>query len=215
MKTKSFLITTVLLIAVALSACGPKASDVPTATPVDVNAIAQQAIATFSMGLTMTAFAQPTATLTPPPTATNTQFATLTVIGGGTAVSAPTSSCNNSAYVSDVTVPDGTVMAPGQTFAKTWLVLNTGTCTWTAAFKAGFGYGSPMGGQAVPIGKEVKPGDKVEVTVNMVAPATGGDASGFWRLMDDKGGYFGTNLSVLIKVVGSGAAPSATPTATP
>ncbi len=214
MKTKSFLTTTVLLLAVALSACGPKAADVPTPTPVDVNAVAQQAIATFSMGLTMTAFAQPTATATLAPPPTNTAFATLTILGGSTAVSAPTSSCNNSAYVSDVTVPDGTVMAPGQTFSKTWLVLNTGTCTWTAAFKAGFGYGGPMGGQAVTIGKEVKPGEKVEVTVNMVAPAAAGDASGVWRLMDDKGGFFGTNLSVVIKVVGT-AVKSPTPTATP
>jgi len=215
MKTKSFLITNFLLAAFVLSACGSKTPDLPTATPVDVNAVAQQAIATFSMGLTMTAFAQPTATFTPPPTATNTQFATLTILGNaGTPVSAPTSSCNNSSYVSDVTVPDGTVMAPGQTFPKTWLVRNSGTCTWLATFKLGFGYGNPMGGQATPIGKEVKPGDQIEVTVNLIAPAAAGDASGVWRLMDDKGAFFGTNLSVVIKVVGA-AAKSPTPTETP
>ena len=41
------------------------------------------------------------------------------------------SGCNNAAYVSDVTVADGDDMAPGETFTKTWELLNTGSCSWS------------------------------------------------------------------------------------
>ena len=35
------------------------------------------------------------------------------------------------AFVSDVTIPDGTVMAPGQSFTKTWKLKNIGTTSWS------------------------------------------------------------------------------------
>jgi hypothetical protein len=211
MKTKNLVwFTTLLVIALVLSACGAKNQE-PTPTPVDVNAIAVNAIQTFSMQLTMTAFAQPTATQTPvPPTNTNPP-ATFILVGTGSPAAAPTSTCDVSAYVQDVTVPDGTVMAPGQVFVKKWEVKNTGTCTWTATYKLGFGYGNPMGGSPASIGKTVAPGATVTLEITLTAPSTAGDASGVWRLQNDKGTFFGTNLTVVIKVSGS---PAKTPTPT-
>jgi len=43
--------------------------------------------------------------------------------------------CDNSVYVNDVTIPDGTVMTPGQTFTKAWAVQNAGTCTWNTNYR--------------------------------------------------------------------------------
>ena len=37
-------------------------------------------------------------------------------------------------FMADITVPDGTTIAPRTTFTKTWQLRNTGSCTWSAAF---------------------------------------------------------------------------------
>ena len=208
-----------VILALTLSACGG-ADEVPTPTPVDPNLIAAQAIATFSMGLTQTAFANPTATFTLTPVPTNTFAATFAPLGTNTPGVAPTSGCDVSVFVTDVTVPDGTVMAPGQNFDKTWRIQNSGTCAWTATYKAvftGSGNGA-LGGATTPIGKVVNPGETIDITVEFVAPTTGGDYVSWWKLQNDSSVFFGTPFSVAIKVVGATAAtatPTETPTATP
>lgn len=212
-----------LVFTLILSACGGSSKE-PTPTPVDPNLVAAQAIATFAMGLTQTAFAQPTATYTLEPTATNTlppvTFGALTT----NTSAAPVNTCDVSVFVTDVTIPDGTPTAPGQTFVKTWRVQNSGTCTWTATYKAVFtGSGNgPLGGVTTPIGKTVKPGDPLEISISFTAPTTAGDYVSWWKLQNDKGEFFGTAFSVAIKVVGAPAAtgtatatPTETPTATP
>ncbi|MCQ3947270.1 MAG: hypothetical protein DPW21_11335 [Anaerolineae bacterium] len=131
---------------------------------------------------------------------------------------APTSSCDVSLFIADVTVPDGTPVAPGQAVDKTWRIQNGGTCTWTATYKAvftGVGNGGPMGGATTPIGKTVKPGESIEITIHFVAPTTPGDYTSWWKLQNDAGAFFGTPLSVAIKVVGSAPAATAAPTEEP
>jgi len=213
MKTRKLIVISALLIvALALGACGSKEPETPTPTPIDVNAIAVQAIQTFSMQLTMTAFAQPTATQTPIPTATIGVQPTFVVLGTNT--SAPVNSCNNSLWLSDVTIPDGTIVQGGQEFTKTWLVQNIGTCTWTTGYKVAFGgIGIGMSSQPTPLSKAVAPGEQIQVSVKLVAPTTAGEIpQSYWKLQDDKGVFFGTWLTVVIKVA---AAPkTATPTET-
>jgi len=213
-KPKTLWLPVLLVFALILTACGGKSTE-PTPTPVDPNLVAAQAIATFAMGLTQTALANPTETptITPVPTETPT-FAPLVT---NTPAAAPTSSCDVSIFIDDVTVKDGTPMAPGQEFTKTWRLQNGGTCTWMATYKAvftGVGNGGPMGGATTPIGKEVKPGETIEITIKFTAPATAGDFVSWWKLQTDTGVFFGTPFSVAIKVVGAPAA-TATPTDEP
>lgn len=205
------------VFALVLSACGGKSKE-PTPTPMDPNLIAAQAIATFAMGLTQTAFAQPTATLTPAPSATNTVAPTFAALGTNTS-SVPANTCDVSVFVSDVTVPDGTPMAPGQVFVKTWKIQNSGTCAWTATYKTVFtGSGNgPMGGASTPIGKIVKPGESIDISISFTAPTTGGDYVSWWKLQNDASVFFGTPFSVAIKVAGAAATGTATtePTVAP
>ena len=219
-NSKSILLTVFLVLVLALSACGATNQE-PTPTPIDPNLVAQQAIQTFAMGLTMTAFAQPTATATLTPAPTNTNPPPTFIVLGTNAAGSTTvvSSCNNSLWISDISIPDGTPMAPGQTFTKTWMVKNVGTCTWTPTFKIAFGgIGVPMGGQATAIGKTVKPNEQIEISVNLTAPNSSGDLQSYWKLQDDTGVFFGTYLTVVIKVAGptsTKAPPTDTPTPTP
>ena len=155
--------------------------------------------------------------------------------GGPTNTPVPTTatiqptSCDKAAFVADVTVPDGTVMNPGQAFTKTWELKNVGTCAWTSAYQLVFVSGAQMGGpnsanfplqqgQTIPVGKNVR------VSVNLTAPMTAGSYRGYWMFKNPSGQQFGigsqgtTPWWVDIKVSGptvTPGGPTATPSATP
>ncbi len=123
--------------------------------------------------------------------------------------------CDNSVFVSDVTFPDGTVVTPGETFTKTWLMQNNGTCTWDTTYSIAFVSGDAMSGVKTPLTLSVPPGQQVKVSVNLTAPATTGDDKGYWQLMNGSGAFFGNQVYVLVKVVAATAtATTAPPTAT-
>jgi hypothetical protein len=133
---------------------------------------------------------------------------TVTPLGAGSGASTGGSGttgteCDNSVFIADVTVPDGTEMKPGQDFKKTWSIQNTGTCTWNEGYYLAFGWGEAMQGQNWEIQKKkdfVEPGQTKEITVEMVAPDTAGDHNGCWRMKNDRDQFFGTALCVAIKV---------------
>jgi hypothetical protein len=120
--------------------------------------------------------------------------------------------CDNSAFVADVTIPDHTILAPGQVFEKTWTLKNTGTCTWKPGYVITFTSGNNMRGNARSINQSVAPQEQVNVTVKLFAPNTPGDYSGVWRLANGRGEEFGEFVSVVISVAGAGT-PILTPEA--
>ncbi len=132
--------------------------------------------------------------ITPMPTATFTPL--------------PSRSCvNNSTFVADVTVSDGTVFAPGQTFDKIWRVRNTGTCAWGAGDVLAFVGGEAMTTTtaiALPI---TAPGAAADLRVAMTAPTKPGGHTGSWRLKGAGGAFFGATLNVVINVASSAPNP--------
>lgn len=154
-------------------------------------------------------------TLTPPPLiigVTNTpalsglptaipSFTPAPVAGGVATTAAQV--CKNSAFVADVTIPDGTVMKPGQKFTKIWSVQNTGFCAWDEGFGIVFWAGDSMNGQNdfFSAGETVQPGGVVDMAIDMKAPWTAGEYIGHWVMIDDNGKTFGSDLVVYIKVV--------------
>jgi len=94
--------------------------------------------------------------------------------------------------VRDVTIPDNTVLPPGQTFVKTWRLRNDGTCTWTTGYALVFVGGDSLSGPAaVPLPAPVAPGNTVDLSVTLTAPAANGTYEGRWRLRNASGGLFG------------------------
>jgi hypothetical protein len=121
----------------------------------------------------------PTATPLPP---TSTPLPTATAV----------SYCDWVTFVKDVTIPDGTKFAPGEIFAKTWRLKNRGTCTWTPDYMLVFTSGEPMGGTtAVRLPGNVAPGQSVDVSVTLTAPAKRGRYVGYWMLRNPLGTLFG------------------------
>ncbi len=95
-------------------------------------------------------------------------------------------------FIGDITVPDGTVMKPGQSFTKTWRVRNDGTCVWgptghdlhAIAFTSGDQMSAP---KQVSLPGVVDPGQTADVSVSMVAPTTPGNYIGYWMFRVDVG----------------------------
>ena len=82
--------------------------------------------------------AQPVIQITDTPAVMLEVTPTLSILPLATQTSAPLAGaatntgplCKNSAFVADVTIPDGTVLKPGEKFTKIWSVQNTGICAW-------------------------------------------------------------------------------------
>jgi hypothetical protein len=113
------------------------------------------------------------------------------------------------AYVADLNLDDQNmtappVMQPGQSFAKSWRVRNSGTCEWNANFALVYTNGNrpeaAMGAQPVLMGRTVAPGETIDLTASLTAPTTYGVFQAFWQMRDDTGKLFGEVVWVGIQV---------------
>jgi len=103
--------------------------------------------------------------------------------------------CNQARFVKDVTVKDGTLFDPDEDFTKTWRMENTGTCTWTHEYELVFRSGEKMDGpSAVILNAKVKPGETIDISVNLTAPKKSGEYTGYWALRDEAGRIFGIGV---------------------
>ena len=108
---------------------------------------------------------------------------------------------DDSEFVSDVTVPDGTPFAPDTLFRKTWRIRNTGTCTWDASYRLTFLSGDRLSGpRSAPLGGTVQPDEEVDLSVTLIAPLSPGTYQGQWQLFAPDGTPFGTAPYVVIQV---------------
>ena len=75
---------------------------------------------------------------------------------------------DDAAFVDDVTLPDGSTVQGGTTVTKTWRIRNTGTVEWAGRTLRvqGRNYGFQV--KAHPF--SAKPGETVDVTVELVVP---------------------------------------------
>jgi hypothetical protein len=92
----------------------------------------------------------------------------------------------------DVTIPDDTVIQPGQAFTKIWRLQNLGACTWNRNYAVTYFSGEQMSAPAsVPLAGEVRPGQSVDIAVDMVAPNKAGKYQGNWKLRSAANALFG------------------------
>lgn len=127
--------------------------------------------------------------------------------------------CNAAEFVKDITIPDGKKFDPGATFTKTWRLKNAGSCAWTSGYDLVFSGGDAMGGPGAQqlTADPIEPGETIDVSVDLTAPASAGVYRGNWELRDPSDVTFGIENSsagvfwVEIEVV----EPTATPTKTP
>lgn len=232
-----------LITCVVLSSCAGQATEVPTLDPnlIMTDAVntfvasMNQTQTAQALLVTNTVTASPTITSSPvslvtatplptwtqavvinpilptvfkSPTATGTQY-TPTVNPAVSAVG-----CNNLGLISDVTIPSGSVVKPGESFTKTWKVENNGTCNWALLYRLVFVGGDRMEGDPGGLGKVIVPGKWTQLSVGLVAPSKSGTYTGTWRMATQQGTPFGANLTVSIVVANPTDTPQPTATAT-
>jgi len=107
-----------------------------------------------------------------------------------------TYACNRAEFVKDVTVPDGSYIAPGASFTKTWRIRNTGTTTWTTANRLVFSGGDSLGApSSVAFPYSVSPGYWMDISVPLRAPNAAGTFQGNWMLQSSDGTLFGVGCN--------------------
>jgi len=118
------------------------------------------------------------------------------------------STCKDSAvFVTDVTIPDRTVIAASQPFNKIWRLSNNGTCTWGPGYEFVSVGGMPMTTTNVIAVPNTAPGATADLSIAMTAPAVPGEYAGQWQLRNASGTFWGPKVTVLIVVPG-GAPPA-------
>jgi hypothetical protein len=201
MRKKIIMILGLAVFSLAFYACNLSQPGTPT---VDADLLYTQAAQTVQAELTGIprspgAVTQiPVMTNTPeggtetgePPTSTPTASSTTQPTSTPTS---PQTDCEDDVdFVDDVTIPDDTVILPGESFVKTWRLRNEGTCTWTQEYKLIFVDGDQMGALAsINLPASVEPDDAVDLSVEMTAPSSPGTYRGDWMLSNHEGTNFG------------------------
>ncbi len=110
---------------------------------------------------------------------------------------------NDSEFVADVTIPDGTLLEKGVPATKTWTIENDGDCTWTTDYNwVQIGGGVLSGSVAsLPLSHSVAPGETVNISVEIelsAAAVVGELYQAQFQLHDPDGVAFGTHPFALV-----------------
>ena len=202
----------IMLAAILLSACGARETE-PTINP---DMIYTAAAMTVAAQLTDAAAMNPTSTYTViPPTETQAPptlpvgapngtagipgqpLTTSTVLVLATFTPSPLPPVAQAKYEIVGQYPaDETELQPGTRLDMIWTIKNTGTETWTEDYTIAFFSGDRLGGgyyktTSYEFGKIIKPGETINVRVDMKVPEKKGEYYSWWKLKDENGVNFG------------------------
>ncbi len=193
-----------LVLVVGISACNLPSN---AATPTQgANTVLTAAAQTVEANLTQAAILNPPTVPVIPTSTLGLPTVTLAVPTNTQPAATNTPICDLALFIRDVTIPDGTEIEPNKTFTKTWQLKNIGACTWSG-YTLVFDSGEAMSGPASsPIGT-VAPGQEVNLSIDLKAPASDGSYRGYWRIKNNagvlipvSGGYQSKSFFVDIKV---------------
>lgn len=182
------------IVIVLMAACSPRLQmedvdtgsyDIYTQSALTVEAMmTQAALNDMSPTPILEIQATQTPTQAPVPSATATASATQRP--------AQTTYCDWVSFIKDVSIPDKSTWIQGTSLTKTWRLKNRGSCTWTPDYSLVFSSGAQMGAPyAVNLPGYVKPGETVDVSINLTVPETSGHYVGYWLLKSPSGVLFG------------------------
>jgi len=104
-------------------------------------------------------------------------------------------------FVDDLTIPDGTIVSPGERLDKRWKVKNIGSCNWDVSYQIALIAGRVM---KAPSQQALYPAlSGTEVTIQMIftAPRRAGTYRSAWQVFNADQQPFGDPFYIEIEVV--------------
>jgi hypothetical protein len=190
----------------ATDSAKPTATELPTSTPTSMPTALEQITTTAlpsgaSLPATATIAAGGVLPLATLPVGGPTPTVGVSIVVPSNAT--PVKPCYNSLFITDVTIPDNTVLKRLERFTKIWKIQNAGTCNWDEGFGLVYFNGEKLSG--VPVyfsGRDplITPGMQVDMPISMIAPDKKGTYYSEWIMVDDSGKSFGYPFYVMIEV---------------
>lgn len=120
-----------------------------------------------------------------------------------TAVSLPTPTpvcSNNLQFLEDLSIEDGTVVAPGEGLDKRWKVHNSGTCNWNTEYEVRLVAGPIMDAPSPRALYPALSGTDAEIQMHFTAPDEPGAYRSAWQAFAPDGSPFGVSFFIDIVV---------------
>lgn len=113
----------------------------------------------------------------------------------------PRGNCIDSlSYIEDVTIPDGTVVQPGEEIVKQWKIINSGTCDWNSRYSFRLIDGDAMGAKERLKLVQLEPNEEGILEITFTAPEYVGPYYTGWQAYNAHGKAFGDDLYMEIYV---------------
>lgn len=110
-------------------------------------------------------------------------------------------SCKDSlTFTKDLTIPDGTLIAPESTLDKRWQVENSGDCNWGPAYRVRLIAGPELGAQKEQALYPARGGTQAVIRILFKAPTEAGTYRSAWQAINAQGEPFGDPFFIDIKV---------------
>ncbi len=101
--------------------------------------------------------------------------------------------------MNDATVPDGTIISPGASIDKQWIVSNSGSCNWDARYRLKWIGGDTLGAAEQAL-FPARAGTQATLRVIFIAPNEIGNYESAWQAYGPDGAAFGDPVYVKIVV---------------
>lgn len=116
-------------------------------------------------------------------------------------IATPTPACEPYlTYISDLSLPDGTIVEPGQTLDKRWQVVNSGSCNWDIRYRLKLVAGPNLGASTDQALYPARSNTQTMIRIIFTAPDDSGVKRSAWQAHDPHGEPFGDPIFIEIAV---------------
>jgi len=123
-------------------------------------------------------------------------------------VATPTPACtDNLTFIEDQTIPDGTLVQPGEALDKRWLVQNSGTCNWDDSYHLKLIAGAEMGVSTEQALYPARIGAQATIRLVFTAPEQPDAYRSAWQAYSPSGEPFGDPIFIEVLVAPAVGAP--------
>lgn len=105
---------------------------------------------------------------------------------------------NNLTFIEDITIPDNSFTSFGTLIDKQWLIENSGTCNWNAAYRLRHTGGAVLGAPEEIALYPARSGAQIRIQIIFTAPFEEGVYESAWQAFDPNGFPFGDPIYMRI-----------------